>query len=173
MWNKKVKKHGSELPRAEPWFHLPTGVGVSHSPSFPSKVWVEEIHSWLERCSPLGKSRASLKTWFLNFQSHKSRWDMVYCHLTMTIFFLSCLAFLVEMKYESTKPQTDCLYLLVNKYLAIRDYYMSAKKSIFSWCHKSNLPEYLFFFFSELWCLIILRKCGKELSCVLCLVKNH
>lgn len=86
-------------------------------------------------------------------------------------FLLSSLAFLVEMKYALTKPQTDCLYLLVNKYLAIRDYCMSAKKSIFSWCHKSHLPEH--FFFSEWWCLIILRKCGKELSCVLCLVKNH
>lgn len=47
-------------------------------------------------------------------------------------FFLSSLAFF-EMKYEWTKPQAGGLYLLVNKYLAIRDYYMSAKKSIFSW----------------------------------------
>lgn len=60
-------------------------------------------------------------------------------------FLLFSLAFLVEMKYDLTKPQTDCFYLLVNKDLAIRDYYISAKKSGFFWCYKSNLPEDFFF----------------------------
>lgn len=61
---KKAKKHGSELPRAELWFLLCTGVSMIHSPSFSYKLGAKESHSWLQEYSPLGKTRASLKTWF-------------------------------------------------------------------------------------------------------------
>lgn len=53
------------------------------------------------------------------------------CQLIITIFLLSSLPFLIKMNRELSKLQVCCSHLLENKYIAFRDYYMSAKKMFF------------------------------------------